>query len=191
MVLYRLGQMIFSAVLKGIFRAKVEGADLLVPSGPVVLCANHIAWWDPPLVGVAVRRRVNFMAKEELFTNGFIARILRGVGAFPVKRGVPDRTAIRHALRLLERGEVVGMFPEGTRSKSGELQKALHGAALLALKSGAWVVPAGISGVYRPGGRLTIRFGRPFKVEDSDNRSEAVARGSEEIMESIAGLLAP
>ncbi|MEW6521992.1 MAG: lysophospholipid acyltransferase family protein [Bacillota bacterium] len=172
-----------------VFGAAVEGADLLVEGGPVVLCANHIAWWDPPLVGVAARRKVSFMAKEELFANQLVARVLRSVGAFPVKRGVPDRNAIRHALALLERGEVVGMFPEGTRSKSGELQKGLHGAALLALKSGAWVVPAGISGAYRPGGRLRIRFGQPFRLEDGGNRSDAMTRGSEQIMESIAGLL--
>lgn len=190
-LLYALTRGIFWVILKGLFRARVEGAHLLVREGPVLLCANHIAWWDPPLVSVASRRRVSFMAKETLFKNGLVGRLLRAVGAFPVRRHVADRAAIQHALGLLGDGQVVGMFPEGTRSRSGELQRGLHGAALLALRSGAWVVPAGIAGAYRPGGKLRIRFGRPFQLEDAGKRSEALARGSQRIMEEIAGLLGP
>ncbi|HAI20632.1 MAG TPA: 1-acyl-sn-glycerol-3-phosphate acyltransferase [Clostridiales bacterium UBA8153] len=190
-LLYGLVRGICWVILKGVFRAEVEGAHLLVKEGPVLLCANHIAWWDPPLISVASHRKVSFMAKEALFGNRLVGRLLKLLGAFPVRRHVPDRAAIQHALGLLEHGQVVGMFPEGTRSRSGELQKGLHGAALLALRSGAWVVPAGIVGAYRPGGRPRIRFGRPFRLEEAGRRSEALDRGSQRIMEEIAGLLKP
>ncbi len=139
--------------------------------GPVILVANHASMLDPVVLGCAVGRPVRFMAKHELFRNRMFGSVLRSLGAFPVRRGQSDREAFHTALEVLSRGEVLGIFPEGTRSLNGELQPPYSGAAVLAEKTGAPVVPVGIIGTHqvmrrgswlpRPG-RIAVRVGRPL-----------------------------
>lgn len=171
-----------------IFRRKVEGAER-IPDGPVIICPNHIKWWDPVLVAASLRRKVHFMAKEELFRKPVLAAFFRGLASFPVRRGQPDREAIRHSLRLLERGEAVGVFIEGTRSRTGSLGPAEHGAALLAMRSGALVVPAGIVGDYKPFSRLRLRFGEPMTFAEGRPGPAGREEASMRIMQAIASLL--
>jgi 1-acyl-sn-glycerol-3-phosphate acyltransferase len=161
--------------------ARVEGLSHLPASGPVILCANHRSWLDPPLVGGAVPRRVHFMAKEELFRYPLFGPFLRLLGAFPVRRHTADRGALRSAVRVLRRGGVVGMFLEGTRSRTGRLGPARPGAVWLAVTTGAPVVPVAISGSYRRGGGLVVRLGPP--VDMSAYRGQRL-RGAE--LETLA-----
>ncbi|MGB9781697.1 MAG: lysophospholipid acyltransferase family protein [Moorellaceae bacterium] len=140
---------------------QVKGQGLFPPEGPVIVVANHRSLWDPVAVGVAVPRQVRFMAKEELFRIPGLGFLLRALGAYPVKRGKSDRAALQASLDILRQGQVVGLFPEGTRVRGRELGRFYGGAALLALKTGAPLVPVALKGtdrVFRQG------WFRPFYV---------------------------
>jgi len=184
-MLYLLGRAIFRIIFRVVFRWRVSGREHLPTAGPYLLCANHTSWWDPPLVGSIVDPRVYFMAKEELFRVPVLGPVIRAWGAYPVKRHRADRKALRRSLELLEEGKVLGIFAEGTRSRNGRLQKAEGGAAWLAQRSGAPVVPIGIAAPYRPFKPLQVRIGPPFRLEQEGDLAEA----SETIMRAIASLL--
>ena len=121
---------------------KVEGMDNIPASGPVIIASNHVSNWDPIVVGVALKRPVYFMAKVSLFKNPVMNFFMRRLNAFPVKTDFVDRQAIRRALQILGEDKVLGIFPEGARNKSGEA-KARPGVVMLALKSGAPIIPKG------------------------------------------------
>jgi 1-acyl-sn-glycerol-3-phosphate acyltransferase len=163
----------FKALLTLLFiffnRWRVEGRENVPARGGVILASNHTSYADPPLVGTACPRRVFFMAKQELFRMPLLGWLIPRVHSFPVRRGKGDRRALREAVRLLNRGEVVLIFPEGTRSPNGRLQPPELGAAMVALMSGAPVVPMALIGsdrllpqhspLPRPA-KVTVRFGR-------------------------------
>jgi 1-acyl-sn-glycerol-3-phosphate acyltransferase len=130
-------------------RLKAEGINNLPQEGPVIIAANHVSFWDPVLIGIIVNRPIHFIAKQELFNYKILGKLLTGLNAFPVKRGSPDRKAIRHALQILQQGQVLGIFPEGTRNRDNIDLKAASGIALFALKSGAPVVPTACLGSRR------------------------------------------
>jgi 1-acyl-sn-glycerol-3-phosphate acyltransferase len=156
-------------------RLKVIGAENVPKIGGVIIAPNHISNIDPPAVGMGPSRPVHFMAKEELFHPAIFGAWMRGVGAFPVRRGAGDRKAIRQALDYLEKGEILCLFPEGTRSPDGKLQKAELGIGMFALKSRAPVVPLAIIGTdkvlpNRGKGlhfhQITLAYGRPMTFPD-------------------------
>lgn len=197
--LYKLGYWVFGWFYRTFFRLMVTGREHLPPGGFIV-AANHASFLDPPLVGssVPLPRQVCFMAKSELFKIPLLGPIISRVGSFPVIRGTPDRKAIRHALELLQAGGVLGVFPEGTRSKNGELQQPEPGIALIALKSGAPVVPAALVGTHgwlkRKGWRISInrfqvRFGPPLSLGEGRQRGkEELEACGLRIMEAIRAL---
>jgi 1-acyl-sn-glycerol-3-phosphate acyltransferase len=150
-------------LLRMLFRVKVIGKEHVPSQGPAVICANHISNLDPPVVGGFIdTREIHFMAKEELFRIPFIGKIITKLNAFPVKRGGGDSGAVKHAIRLLRNGHVLGIFPEGTRSKSGELGKAHVGAALIAIKGKAPMIPVAIIGPYRLFRQTKVIIGEPI-----------------------------
>ncbi|WP_126427341.1 lysophospholipid acyltransferase family protein [Brevibacillus marinus] len=146
------------------FRWQVAGTEHIPKEGPVILCANHISNWDPPLLGAPLERKVHFMAKEELFRVPILSYFITLFGAYPVRRGAGDRAAIRATLEILQNGHVVGMFPEGSRSKTGQLKPGQPGVALFALKSDAQVVPAAIIGPYRLFRPVKVIYGKPLDL---------------------------
>lgn len=143
------------------FRWRVIGEEQLPADGPLIIVSNHVNYLDPMAMAAVSPRALHFMAKEELFANRLAGWFLRKLGTFPVRRGRADRQAIRHALKLLDEGRVLAMFPEGTRSETGELMELQRGAALLALRSGAAVLPMVVRGTYEAleGGRKVPRRG--------------------------------
>ena len=153
------------------------GKENFPKEGGVLLCANHIDNFDPPVVGMTCPRTVRFMAKEELFKLPILKSVLPSVQAYPVKRGMSDREAFRNTLKILKGGEVVGLFPEGTRSTTGELGKGLAGAGFFALKGNAVVMPCAIIGPYKPFRRLKVVYGKPMDL--SEQREQRVS--SEEV----------
>ena len=162
-----------------VFRWRITGLEN-IPVGGAVLSPNHLSFWDIPLIALAVPRRVHFMAKEELFRIPVFGFIIRSLLAFPVKRGAPDRNAIRYAIEKLQEGDIVLVFPEGTRSKTGKLGEFKPGAFLIAVKAGAPTIPAVIIGTNRmlrssgPFPRIEIQFGAPVLIEgagDSDSKN--------------------
>jgi 1-acyl-sn-glycerol-3-phosphate acyltransferase len=155
------------------FSLDVRGTQYMPRTGPVVLCMNHESLLDIPLVGVASARPVRMMAKQELFAKPAGARFFHELGGFPVERGAFDLRAVEIALEVLRRGEVLGMYPEGTRTP-GTLLPFLPGAAWLALSTGAPLLPCAITGTHEamPKGSkffkrvpIRIEFGPTISVE--------------------------
>ncbi|MFY9415960.1 MAG: lysophospholipid acyltransferase family protein [bacterium] len=184
-MLYRLARGILRLYFSLCRGWVVEGVENIPEEGELIVVANHSSYQDPLILGAAMTRPVNFMGKVELFRYPLFGSLLRLLGAFPVKRKAVDRAAIRYALAILAERKVLGMFPEGTRSKTGQLGEAQAGVVLLATKSGAPILPAGIKRGRGRGG-VVIRFGKPFYLEaEGRERREAGKR----IMAEIASLL--
>ena len=123
------------------FSAKIYGAEKVPAGGPLLIASNHVTNWDPFLVHRAVPIRMAFMAKEELFKIPVLSWIMKNEKVIPVRRGAADRNAIRLAIAALKSERVLGIFPEGTRNKSGELQEFQPGMTMLAVKAQCGVLP--------------------------------------------------
>jgi glycerol-3-phosphate dehydrogenase (NAD(P)+) len=164
-------------------RLKRMGREHIPSSGPVILAANHRSFFDPFVVGTMTRRPVYYVAKKELFGySRVLSWLLNALGAFPVDRGASDQETIETARQILNRGDIVLMFPEGTRTRPGSLGKPKRGVGRLALESGAPVVPIAIIGTedIRRGWRIRprkvrVRAGRPLNFPKIDNASPALA----------------
>lgn len=167
------------------FGVVVTGGEHVPRTGAAVLAMNHESALDIPIAVAACPRRVTFMAKKELFKNAFVSWALRELGGFRVDRERFDLPAVDRALAAIARGDVLGMYPEGTRSP-GELLPFLHGAAWMALRTGVPLVPCSISGTERaalatrPGRiRVGVRFHEPIPVERLDDPNERRRRAEE------------
>lgn len=175
---------------------KSTGLHNLPKKGPVIVAANHVSNWDPIVVGIVLPRPVHFMAKAELFQKIWLAWLISGLHAFPVNRGSADRKAIRRALAVLEQNEVLGIFPEGFRNRSGDL-KAQTGVAMIALKTGAPVVPIACLGTdckipWGWSSPLEVRVGKPVELTEFIGQkvnSANLDQISERIMKEIDVLL--
>ena len=160
---------------------KVSGAENVPPMGPLVLVSNHMSNLDPSMLSVSVPRRLNYLAKDDIFKAvGPPGRwFLRHYGAFPIDRRGADARAFRWALRMLRRDAAIVIFPEGTRSRTASMNEAKPGAASLILKSGATVLPVGITGTERmqaflrvvnPTGKIRVNIGQPFSLPSIEGR---------------------
>ncbi|RLL48192.1 1-acyl-sn-glycerol-3-phosphate acyltransferase [Oceanobacillus piezotolerans] len=187
-MLYKVAKTVVAILLFPLFRIKVIGKENIPKQGPVLLCSNHISNFDPPVVGITSTRDIYFMAKGELFEKKFLGTLLRGIHAFPVKRGLADRNALREGLKILEDGHTLGLFPEGTRSKTGEIGKALAGAGFFALRSEAAVVPCVIIGPYKAGSRLKVIYGKPMDMEKYRSSKTSAKDMADAIMKEIKSL---
>lgn len=191
---------LMAVVVWTVGRYRVSGRRNVPASGPLLVVSNHLNNADPPLLGAAVRRPIRFMAKQELFDLPLFGRIARLFGAFPVRRFEADLQALREAQRLLNDGQAIGMFPEGHRSHGKGMQQPYPGTALIALRTGATILPVGITGTEAVTGigvlfkkpPIRVVIGEPFRL-DTPKRvtSEAVRLGADEIMRRIAALLPP
>lgn len=189
MTFYSFARFIVSVALKPLYRIKVVGQENIPKDGPVLLCSNHIDNLDPPVVGITSPRTVHFMAKEEVFRVPILKTILPKLHAFPVKRGMSDREALRTAIKVLKEGNLLGLFPEGTRSKTGELQKGLAGAGFFALRSEAVVVPCAIIGPYKAFQPLKVVYGKPIDFAEYRKEKVSAEEATLIIMNSIKELL--
>jgi 1-acyl-sn-glycerol-3-phosphate acyltransferase len=171
---------------------KVRGRYRVPKKGGVLILANHLADLDPPALQVGCPRPIHFMAKSELFEMPVLGGILRLVNAFPVKRGEPDRTALKHAAALLKAGEAVCIFPEGQLSETGELQELKPGVALIVRMAGVPVICCGITNTNRvmPYGSFVLRptFRRTL-LEWGEERTFAKDASADEIMAWAEGQL--
>jgi 1-acyl-sn-glycerol-3-phosphate acyltransferase len=191
-------------------RVRVEGELTRIPSeGPVIIACNHASNLDPVVLGSwlvpAVDRRIHWLGKKELFDWPIVGWLARNGGVHPVDRDAADVDAFRLAKRILDEGHVLTVFPEGTRSPDGRLQEARDGVAMLAMRTNATIVPIGIGGsdrvwpkgrlLPRPGGRVTMHVGTPFRLGDELpeglDRRAAKGRATTTIMRRIAALLPP
>jgi 1-acyl-sn-glycerol-3-phosphate acyltransferase len=188
------------AVMALFGRCRVHGKENIPLRGGVIMVANHVNLLDSPILGVSLKRRLYFMAKEELFDSRFTRWLVTQFGAFPVAKGKLDRRAGKTALDLLGEGEALFLYPEGKRSADGKLGTAYGGAAILSLRSGAPILPVGISGTSQLVGKwwwlrrpvIDIRIGKVFEIEAAAvpvNSREYVQTVTSAIMLRIAALL--
>ncbi|GLV48374.1 1-acyl-sn-glycerol-3-phosphate acyltransferase [Thermus sp. LT1-2-5] len=163
---YRAAWYLARFLLHTLFGYRVEGAEHVPQEGPVILAANHLSILDPIAIGAGVQRPVSFLARADVFRLPLLAWLLPHLYAIPVERGQSDLFAIKSALRALERGMAFGIFPEGTRSRTGKLQPFKTGVAAIALRTGSPVVPVAVVGTDRawPVGRKLFRLRRPIRV---------------------------
>jgi len=192
--------------LRSIARVTVEGLDGLPTSGPLIIAANHMSNVDPPFIGgwlaPALQHRPTFLAKESLF-KGPLGLLIRSLGAEPVKTGGSDIGAYRVAKGILDKGGVLAILPEGTRSFDGIMTQPKPGVSLLATRTGAPVLPVGISGTAQLigrektlpdiGTRIILRAGKPFRltIPAGVDRRAALAEADIELMRRIAALVEP
>jgi 1-acyl-sn-glycerol-3-phosphate acyltransferase len=195
-------------IARSITRVRIEGAlDEIPRVGPVILAANHISNADAVILGAwltkSLGRRIHWLGKKEMFDWPVVGYVARNGGIHPVDRGAADVDAFRTAERVLREGHILMIFPEGTRSPTGELQKPKDGLAMLALRTGAPIVPIGISNtdrvwpkgklLPRPGRHATMRIGHAFRLADELpaglDRKSAKTAATDLIMRRIAALL--
>ncbi|WP_377888775.1 lysophospholipid acyltransferase family protein [Alkalihalobacillus sp. R86527] len=189
MSLYDVGRGLFRVYFKIFNRVTVIGEENIPTDKGILLCSNHINNLDPPLVGAMCSRQVRFMAKSELFNIPVLGKLIYNVGAFPVKRGMSDKQALRSGIGILKNGEVVGLFPEGTRSKTGQLGDGLSGAGFFALRPEVRVVPCAIMGSYKPFGKLKIIYGKPVDLSPLREEQGAAKKATQAIMQEIQQLI--
>ena len=178
---------------------RVKGLDNVPKKGPLIIAANHQSNFDPPLLSASIRRKVNFLAKASVFTGGIVNYLLKAYGAHPVKRTSIDLKAYRWATDLLNQGNAIVIFPEGTRNPKS-MNRPKKGAAKLALATNAKIIPVGITGtenlgtwlrVINPTGKLTVNIGAPI---DPHNYPELIQNNDSEalldiVMKEIAKLI--
>jgi 1-acyl-sn-glycerol-3-phosphate acyltransferase len=202
---YHPGSAIIGFVSRLLWGTRIQGVEHLPRSGPFILVANHCSNLDPLMMGWAsghqIGRVVHFMAKIEMRSWPVIGWLATQSGVYFVRRGERDRAAQQFSLDALADGRPIAMFPEGTRSRTGHLREGKPGAALIAMRSGAPIVPAGVSGTHRifPGRsrwprptRVRIRIGESFTLPHQPSGRldrEALAAGTERIMSAIEQLL--
>ncbi len=190
-MLYRFVRFIFAAIVRVFFNLKVHGTSHFPKDGSFVLCSNHTSWWDPVLLAMLCPRDVHFMAKKELFQYPMFGWLLRKIHAFPVDRAKVDVGAVREALSRVRAGEVLGIFPEGTRNKgeAGTLGEMHGGAALFAIKANVPVVPVAIRGKFKFRRPLLVAVGKPMNLAPNTGRlTTDIDEGSKQIAQSISGL---
>ncbi|MGH9184307.1 MAG: lysophospholipid acyltransferase family protein [Acidimicrobiales bacterium] len=182
--LYPVARAILRPMMRALYRVEAEGLENVPETGPAVICPNHISFMDSLFVPMVLPRRISYVGKAEYLDNWKTRRLFPALGMIPIERGggSASQRALDTAAGVLERGELFGIYPEGTRSRDGKLHKGHTGPARLALRTGAPLIPVGIIGTDRiqpPDSRVprvfkscTIRFGRPIDVEGHRHRGD-------------------
>jgi 1-acyl-sn-glycerol-3-phosphate acyltransferase len=202
---YAFSKVVVTLVLRTLWRMRVEGAQHVPREGPLIVVANHVSYFDPPVLGCALPRELHFMAKKELFDIPLFGALIACYNAYPVERGRGDVGAIKRTVKVLKDGHAVLIFPEGRRNRDegeGEengrppngrssRRRAQAGIAFLASLSGARVLPAYIEGTkhLRLFSSIKVIFGEPFQLGDGKKASRGdLAKRTDEIMERIFAL---
>lgn len=177
----------------------VEGAENIPHTGGCIVTCNHTAGPDYVFLGYGATRQINYMAKAEIFRlHPWISKFFMAFGVFPIRRGQGDLGAIEHAVQIVQSGRVLGMFPEGTRSWTGELKQGKTGVVRIAMMAGVPVVPAVVIGSLEAQRRLgqfwrrphvTVRYGTPLRFTGDPANKEETQAAIEEVMLAMAALL--
>lgn len=193
---YLLGYSLSKGIAKTFFNYRVVGAENLIEEGPCIIAANHCSYLDPPLVGVAFRRGIHYLARKTLLDWPVLGPIFPQLNVIPVDQKNADRSALMGAIRVVREGGAVLIFPEGTRSPDGRLQPAQPGIGMIAAKTGAPVVPVAISGSHQalPRGRswpkrsaISVRIGPPIRPNFTGQEREYL-KMSQRVLDAIGAL---
>ncbi|HOT23099.1 MAG TPA: lysophospholipid acyltransferase family protein [Thermoleophilia bacterium] len=194
--LYTFARWLAVPLFGGIYRCRARGTENLPGEGPAIIVVNHEANIDPVIVAMVFDRPLRFMAKEELFRFRLLAKLVSTLGAFPIMRGAGDRAALETSLAALAEGDVLLMFPEGHRYPDDEVHDFLPGVGMLALRSGAPVIPVaskGTAGMWRDGrprlSKLHLLVGPPVDLSDLNGRgSKVYAEAARRMRAAVADL---
>ena len=183
-LIYQLvSQLIIFPIFKLIFRGNLIGRENIPQKGSFILVSNHGSLLDPPLLGHAVGRNISFMAKSELFRIPFLGFIIKSCGAYPVKRGIVDKTTFKIACEKLSTNNSIGIFIDGTRQKDGRVNKPKHGAALLSFKNKKLLLPVAIINSHRLVRykffipfftQIVIKVGKPITPPEGNSKNDLV-----------------
>jgi len=197
---YHFIHVITRPLFKFLFKFQVFGLENVPSSGGAMLMINHASYLDPIFIGAAVKRNLFYMARSSLFKPGFIDHFLRSLNAFPIHLGSPDRGAIKNALKLVDEGNLLLIFPEGTRSHDGSLNKAQDGVGFMAYRAKVPVIPVYLEGTNNalPRGssmvrlaKITVSFGKPINMDvyrNNEASREIYSKIGEDIMSGITEL---
>ena len=185
-------QKVVKAFLAGIYRlvyrVKIEGRENIGEEGSYIICANHINYLDAAAIVLFTKRKVNFIAKEDLFNHRILNWLAHVFDIIPVNRGTQDLESMKRSIKTLNAGGILGIFPEGTRKGIAKGGKAKTGAAYMAIRTGTKVIPVGIAGSFKPFTRVTMRYGKPMdfsKYQSKTPEKETLEKVSNEIMDQI------
>lgn len=191
----KLQRRIIWTVLRGfyrlVYRIKVEGTENIPKEGAFIICGNHIDFIKVPVIVLFAPRKVNFIAKIELFKNPFLKRLGELFDVIPVKRGKQDVDAMKKSLKVLNNGEGLGLFPEGTTRGLEKGVKVKNGAAFMALRTGKPIVPVGVEVTKRPFSKIIVRYGKVLDYSHYQSRTpekEVLDKVTEEMMNVIKDL---
>ncbi len=203
---YHLGWLSFRVLFSTYFRWRYFNPERVPINGPVILASNHASYLDPPLVGSPLPRALSFLARDTLFRFPGIGALLRSWNSIPVDRDGGGAAGLRRILEVLESGKGIIIFPEGTRTRDGQLQRARSGVGLIILKSGAPVIPVRVFGTYEAYGRhcrlprprpVAVKYGRPLHFESVRTEARTCAKArlkqlyqevADQVMAAIAAL---
>lgn len=178
------------AYCKVVYRMKIIGKENIPKDGPLIICGNHRSFLDPPLIEITCGRYTRFLAKEELTKNKFLALLGLVFDAILVKRNSKEVKALKESLQTLKNGDCIALFPEGTRNGIEKGEKVKDGAAFFTVRTGAKVIPVGISGGIKKFEKVTIKYGKPLDFSQYKNSKdkEILDKITEEIMDNIISL---
>jgi 1-acyl-sn-glycerol-3-phosphate acyltransferase len=180
-VWYQIAKRSLQVIAVLVYRVKYSGRENIPATGGVLVVSNHQSHFDPPLVGVGCWRQMNFVARRTLFDSVIFGRLIKSVGAIPIDRDGIGLSGIKESLKLLKRGEMVLIFPEGTRTADGEIAPFRPGFTTLAARSNAAILPVAVDGAYQawpraqkyPGfGRIRVHYGKPIPHAEIAGRDE-------------------
>ena len=166
MTFYKCFKAVLRFIFLPLFRVKIIGKEKFPNEGACIYYANHLSNWDPVFMHLAIDRKPRFMAKKELFKNPILRGIVKYFGAFSVDRGKGDLGAFQNAFKVIEEGEVVGIYPEGKRAKDGIMKNFHTGVSIIAARTGAIACPLYISGKFKPFKKTYMIFGEPVDLKD-------------------------
>ncbi len=190
-MLYKVVSKILKGFLHIVFRVRISGMENIPKDGGAIVAFNHRSYWDVPFAGSMVKRPLRFMAKSGLFKNPIFGGFIKKCGAFPVQRGKGDIGAIKSALKILNEGNLMLIYPEGKRVLNGERVKAKSGVALIAQKAKVPVIPICISGKYTLFNKIYFNVGEPIDFSEYyDEKLDAVKLQelSDDVLNSIYAL---
>ncbi len=199
-MIYNILKILATLIFKIFFGFKVEGKENIPERPPYLIASNHVSYLDPIVIGCAFPHKVRFMAKKELFENKFLLWLLNQLGVFPVDRDALDISSVKKSIQILKDGGVLGIFPEGTRSKDGKFKGANKGVIGIAAKGGVPIVPVALKGTYEawPAGQKILKFheiivkiGKPIYLFEifSENGKIDYKKGAEILTLRIKELL--
>lgn len=185
--MYRFLVSIISVLVKLIYRVKINGIENLKDDKPFIISANHIHIFDPVILATLTKRQIFFLSKKELFEKKLFAKFFGKLGVIPIDRDNTDIKAIKSCFRVIRAGNILGIFPEGTRVKTVDINNMKKGVALIALKNKVNILPIHIEGTYRIFSKITVDIYPMIEINNFENMedSEAIDKLTEELFNQI------